>query len=108
MAQRQSSASQRDLSGVVPRKSLGRTGLQVPAMGIGGYHLDSTETDQAATEIVAKAIDHGINFFDNAWEYHDGLSEERLGKALQGKRDQAVVMTKVCTHVARKRLRFAC
>ena len=66
--------------------------------GIGGYHLGSAETDQAANEIVAKAIDHGVNFFDNAWEYHDGLSEERLGKALKGKRDQAIVMTKVCTH----------
>ena len=97
MAQ-QNSATQRDLSGVVPRKPLGRTGLDVSAMGLGGYHLGSAETDQAANEIVAKAIDHGVNFFDNAWEYHDGLSEERLGKALKGKRDQAVVMTKVCTH----------
>ena len=63
-------------------------GLEVSAMGLGGYHLGSAETDQAATEIVAKAIDHGVNFFDNAWEYHDGLSEERLGKALKGKRSR--------------------
>ena|ERR1700691_2274114 len=85
-------------AGEVPKKPLGRTGVQVSAMGLGGYHLGSAETDQAANEIVAKAIHHGINFFDNAWEYHDGLSEERLGKALQGKRDQVLVMTKVCTH----------
>lgn len=85
-------------SGEVPKKPLGRTGVQVSAMGLGGYHLGSAETDQAAVEIVAKALDHGVNFFDNAWEYHDGLSEERLGKALRGKRQQAVVMTKVCTH----------
>ena len=104
MAQQQSSASQRDLSGHVPRKPLGRTGLQVSAMGLGGYHLGSAETDQAANEIVAKAIDYGVNFFDNAWEYHDGLSEERLGKALKGKRDQAVVMTKVCTHGREKKI----
>jgi aryl-alcohol dehydrogenase-like predicted oxidoreductase len=104
MAQQQSSESQRDLSGVVPRKPLGRTGLQVSAMGLGGYHLGSAETDQAANEIVAKAIDHGVNFFDNAWEYHDGLSEERLGKALKGKRDQAIVMTKVCTHGREKNI----
>jgi aryl-alcohol dehydrogenase-like predicted oxidoreductase len=90
--------------GQVPRKPLGRTGLEVSAMGLGGYHLGSAETDQAANEIVAKAIDHGINFFDNAWEYHDGLSEERLGKALKGKRDQAVVMTKVCTHGREKKI----
>jgi aryl-alcohol dehydrogenase-like predicted oxidoreductase len=104
MAQQQNSAPQPDLSGVVPRKPLGLTGLQVSAMGLGGYHLGSAETDQAANEIVAKAIDHGVNFFDNAWEYHDGLSEERLGKALKGKRDQAIVMTKVCTHGREKKI----
>src|SRR5580704_2588787 len=91
-------------SGQVPKKPLGRTGLQVSAMGLGGYHLGSAATDQAANEIVAKAIDHGVNFFDNAWEYHDGLSEERLGKALKGKRDRAVVMTKVCTHGREKKI----
>lgn len=85
-------------SGTVPKKPLGRTGIQVSAMGLGGYHLGSAETDQAANEIVAKALDHGVDFFDNAWEYHDGLSEDRLGKALKGKRDKAFVMTKVCTH----------
>lgn len=91
-------------SGVVPKKPLGRTGVQVSAMGLGGYHLGSAETDQAANEIVAKAFDHGVTFFDNAWEYHDGLSEERLGKALKGKREQVFVMTKVCTHGRDKKL----
>src|ERR1700733_5566087 len=85
-------------SGTVPKKPLGRTGVQVSAMGVGGYHLGSGKTDQVANEIVAKALDHGVDFFDNAWEYHDGLGEERLGKALKGKRDRAFVMTKVCTH----------
>jgi aryl-alcohol dehydrogenase-like predicted oxidoreductase len=85
-------------SGVVPKKQLGRTGVEVSALGLGGYHLGSAETDRAANEIVAKALDHGITFFDNAWEYHDGLSEERLGNALKGKRQQAFLMTKVCTH----------
>jgi aryl-alcohol dehydrogenase-like predicted oxidoreductase len=52
-----------------------------------------------ATEIVHRAIDAGVNFFDNAWEYHDGKSEEVLGRALRGgRRDKAFVMTKVCTH----------
>jgi uncharacterized protein len=91
-------------SGTVPKKPFGRTGLQVSAMGLGGYHLGSANTDQAAVEIVAKALDHGVTFFDNAWEYHDGLSEERLGRALKGKRDQAFVMTKVCTHGRDKKL----
>jgi aryl-alcohol dehydrogenase-like predicted oxidoreductase len=104
MAHQPKDLSQPVLSGQVPRKPLGRTGVQVSAMALGGYHLGSAETDQAASQIVAKAIDHGINFFDNAWEYHDGLSEERLGKALKGKRDQAVIMTKVCTHGREKKV----
>src|SRR6202042_1498171 len=98
MAQPQPAQSQKVPDGQVPKKSLGCTGVQVSAMGLGRYHLGSAETDQAANEIVAKAFDHGVTFFEIAWEYHDGLSEERLGKALSGKRDQAFVMTKVCTH----------
>jgi len=70
----------------------------VSALGLGGYHLGAANTDQVANEIVAKALDHGIDFFDNAWECHDGLSEERLGGALKGKRQSAFLMTKVCTH----------
>jgi predicted aldo/keto reductase-like oxidoreductase len=104
MAQQQSAQSQQVPDGEVPKKPLGRTGVQVSAMGLGGYHLGSAETDQAAMEIVAKAFDHGVRFFDNAWEYHDGLSEERLGKALRGKRDQSFVMTKVCTHGRDKKI----
>jgi aryl-alcohol dehydrogenase-like predicted oxidoreductase len=88
----------------VPKKPLGRTGVQVSALGLGGYHLGSANTDQIASEIVAKALDHGIDFFDNAWEYHDGLSEERLGRALKGKRQSAFVMSKVCTHGRDKKL----
>ena len=104
MAQPQPAQSQEVPDGQVPKKPLGRAGVQVSAMGLGGYHLGSAETDQAANEIVAKAFDHGVTFFDNAWEYHDGLSEERLGKALRGKRDQAFVMTKVCTHGRDKKI----
>lgn len=92
------------IEGTVPKKQLGRTGVQVSALGVGGYHLGSANTDQVANEIVAKALDHGINFFDNAWEYHDGLSEERLGRALKGRRQQAFLMTKVCTHGRDKKL----
>jgi len=56
------------------------------------------DSDAEAIQIVHEALDAGVNFFDNAWEYHSGLSEARLGRALKGKRDRAVVMTKVCTH----------
>jgi uncharacterized protein len=104
MAQAQPSQNSQTPVGEVPKRPLGKTGAQVSALGLGGYHLGSAETDQAATEIVAKAVDHGINFFDNAWEYHDGLSEERLGRALKGKRQQAFIMTKVCTHGRDKKI----
>jgi aryl-alcohol dehydrogenase-like predicted oxidoreductase len=82
----------------VPHRPLGRTGIQVSAMGLGGYHLGSTANQQEANDIVAQAMDAGVNFFDNAWDYHQGHSEEVLGNALKGKRQQVVVMTKVCTH----------
>ncbi len=85
-------------AGEIPKRPLGKTGVQVSALGVGGYHLGAAKDDQEAIRIVQEALDAGINFFDNAWEYHEGLSEERLGKALKGKRDQAIVMTKVCTH----------
>ncbi len=82
----------------VPRRPFGKTGLQVSVLGIGGYHLGVAKDDKTADAIVGRAIDAGVNFFDNAWEYNDGVSEERLGRALEGKRDQVILMTKVCTH----------
>ncbi|MGI4827711.1 MAG: aldo/keto reductase [Janthinobacterium lividum] len=88
----------------VPRRAMGSTGLQVSILGMGGYHLGTASNQQEVNEMVAKALDHGINFFDNAWEYHKGMSEERVGNALKGKRDQAIVMTKVCTHGRKKQL----
>jgi predicted aldo/keto reductase-like oxidoreductase len=84
--------------GLIPKKDLGKTGVKVSALGLGGFHLGSAQDQQEVNEIVSRALDAGVNFFDNAWEYHDGDSETRVGKALQGKRDQAIVMTKVCTH----------
>ncbi len=86
----------------VPRRPLGSTGLQVSIVGMGGYHLGTASGQDLVNNMVAKALDHGINFFDNAWEYHMGASEERVGTALKGKRDQAIVMTKVCTHGRKK------
>lgn len=86
----------------VPKRPMGSTGLQVSILGMGGYHLGSASSQTEVNNMVAKALDHGINFFDNAWEYHEGLSEERVGTALKGKRDQAIVMTKVCTHGRKK------
>jgi uncharacterized protein len=86
----------------VPMRPMGKTGMQVSILGVGGYHLGTVAGQPEVNNMVAKALDHGINFFDNAWEYHKGVSEERLGAALKGKRDKAIVMTKVCTHGRKK------
>jgi len=77
---------------------MGRTGLEVSYLGLGGYHLGTIQEQSTIDRIVSQAIDAGVNFFDNAWEYHDGRSEEVVGRALKGKRGQVIVMTKVCTH----------
>ena len=84
--------------GSVPKRPLGKSGLEVSILGVGGFHLGSAENQDAAKVIVQQALDAGINFFDNAWEYHDGQSEEWLGYGLGGRRDEAILMTKVCTH----------
>ena len=88
----------------VGKRPLGKSGIEVSILGIGGFHLGSTEDQEEATRLVQRALDAGINFFDNAWEYHDGESEARLGRALQGRRKEAVLMTKVCTHGRNKRV----
>ncbi|BAC89835.1 aldo/keto reductase [Gloeobacter violaceus] len=85
--------------GAIPRRPFGKTGVQVSIIGLGGYHLGSAKSDAEAVRIVHAAMDAGVNFLDNAWEYRDGLSEERMGKALRGgRRQQALLMSKVCTH----------
>ena len=82
----------------MPKRPLGKSGIEVSIIGMGGFHLGATEDQETATKMVHAALDAGINFFDNAWEYHDGESEARMGKALAGRRQEAVLMTKVCTH----------
>jgi aryl-alcohol dehydrogenase-like predicted oxidoreductase len=86
------------VGGAIPRRPLGRTGVQVSLLALGGSHLGDIRDAGVATRIVHEAIDAGVNFFDNAWEYHDGRSEMLLGDALAGRRDRVVLMTKVCTH----------
>jgi aryl-alcohol dehydrogenase-like predicted oxidoreductase len=82
----------------VPRKPFGRTREKVSVIGLGGYSLGSAPSLKEAVAIVHEAVDAGVNFFDNAWEYHDGKSEEWMGQALEGRRDKVFLMTKVCTH----------
>jgi aryl-alcohol dehydrogenase-like predicted oxidoreductase len=85
-------------SAEIPLRALGRTSVQVTAIGLGGYHLGKIKEDREAIRLIQQAVDSGITFMDNAWEYHDGRSEELMGKALAGRRDQVFLMTKVCTH----------
>jgi len=82
----------------IPRRPFGTSGELVSALALGGYHLGLVGNQREAIRIVHAAIDAGITFMDNAWEYHEGESEEILGKALVGRRDQVFLMTKVCTH----------
>ena len=87
-----------DTSGMIPLKRFGKTDVQISALGLGGHHLGAAENEKTAVEIVHQAIDGGVTFFDNCWEYNEGKSENWLGKGLKGKRDKVFLMTKVCTH----------
>ena len=79
----------------IPYRALGSTGVQVSAIGVGGYHLGDVD-EKLAIRIVRTALDSGINFLDNSWDYHNGTSERRMGKALRsGYRDKAFLMTKI-------------
>ncbi len=82
----------------VPTRPFGRSGIPVSVLALGGWHIGVPKTQGEAVRLVHTAIDAGITFLDNAWDYHDGLSEERMGKALVGRRDRVFLMTKVCTH----------
>ena len=82
----------------VPLRSFGRHPDMVSALALGGYHLGRVDSVREAIRIVHAAIDGGITFLDNAWEYHDGESEVRVGKAVRDRRDRVFLMTKVCTH----------
>ncbi len=78
----------------MPYRTLGRTGERVSLIGLGGAHL-ARPSEPEAIRIIRTALDQGINFLDNSWDYTKGVSEERLGKALKdGYRDKAFVMTK--------------
>ncbi len=85
-------------SGEIPRRPLGRTGVQVSAIGLGGATLGQAKSMEEGIRITHEAIDAGVTFMDNAWEYNNHRSEEWMGKALQGRRDNVFLMTKVCTH----------
>lgn len=84
-------------AGSIPRRLLGSTGERVSTIGLGGWHLGLPTVDEKlAIRLVRHAIDSGINFLDNSWDYNDGKSEARMGKALRdGYREMAFLMTKI-------------
>src|SRR4030095_2275189 len=81
----------------MPYRKLGKTGIAVSLIGLGGWHLGFEYMDeQTSIRIIRTAIDNGINFMDNCWDYNEGASEIRMGKALKdGYRDRAFLMTKI-------------
>jgi predicted aldo/keto reductase-like oxidoreductase len=85
-----------DAKSEVPRRTLGRTGEKVSMVGLGGYHIGNQKDEQESIRIIRTAVDNGINFLDNCWDYNGGESEVRMGKALRdGYRQRAFVMTKI-------------
>jgi aryl-alcohol dehydrogenase-like predicted oxidoreductase len=82
----------------IPKRTLGKTGVQISAIGCGGHHLGDINNADEAIHLIHMALDAGITFFDNCWEYYNGETENILGRGLKGRRDSIFLMTKVCTH----------
>jgi aryl-alcohol dehydrogenase-like predicted oxidoreductase len=82
----------------IARRPFGRYPDLVSIIGLGGYHLGKPKTIAESVRIMHAAIDAGINFLDNAWEYNEGESEVRMGRAIADRRERVFLMTKVCTH----------
>ena len=83
----------------IPKRPFGkRTDVKISALGMGGHHLGDAKTVDLAIRLVHEAVDAGITFFDNCWEYWNGRAEDWLGRGLKGRREKVFLMTKVCTH----------
>lgn len=98
VAMAQQALAQQDSPNGLPTRRLGRTNEQVSILCLGGWHIGAVRDKNEAVKIMHAAIDEGMTFFDNAWDYHDGGSEEIMGRALseKGKRDKVFLMTKNC------------
>jgi aryl-alcohol dehydrogenase-like predicted oxidoreductase len=80
----------------MPHRALGRTGENVSAIGLGGYHIGKQADEEESIRIIRSAIDRGITFMDNCWDHNNGVSEIRMGKALRdGYRGRVFLMTKI-------------
>jgi uncharacterized protein len=95
--------AKRNAAGDIPLRPFGQSDEMVSALGLGGYHIGKMSNAREAIRLVHAAIDAGVTFMDNAWEYHDGRSETIMGEALAGRRADVFLMTKVCTHGRGKR-----
>jgi aryl-alcohol dehydrogenase-like predicted oxidoreductase len=82
----------------IPLRQFGKSDVKISALGQGGHHLGEASDEPTAVRIVQEAVDGGVTFFDNCWEYHRGKSEIWMGRGLQGRRDKVFLMTKVCSH----------
>ena len=83
-------------AGEMPYRALGRSGEKVSLVGLGGYHIGVQKDEAESLRIIRTAVDKGINFLDNCWDYNDGESEVRMGKALRdGYRKKVFLMTKI-------------
>jgi aryl-alcohol dehydrogenase-like predicted oxidoreductase len=92
-------AAQKNDGQAVPVRPLGKTGVDVSILCLGGWHIGQAgkdDGDDAAVRLMHRCIDEGITFFDNCWDYHDGYAEEVMGKAIQDRRDKVFLMTKNC------------
>jgi uncharacterized protein len=87
----------------IPLRPLGRTGQSVTMICLGGYHSSVHANEQDSIRLIQRAVDEGITFLDNAWDYHNGGAEERMGKAIsQGnRREKVFLMTKCCGRTAK-------
>jgi predicted aldo/keto reductase-like oxidoreductase len=85
-----------DNTGGMQYRTLGRSGEKVSIVGLGGYHIGVQKDPKESLRIIRAALDSGLNFLDNCWDYNDGESEIRMGQALQdGYRHKAFLMTKI-------------
>lgn len=82
----------------IPKRKFGRHDDMLTVIGIGGHTLYQAGSQKEATEIMQAALDAGINFYDNAWDYHGGKAEEYMGVAFEGRRDEAFLMSKFCIY----------
>ena len=82
----------------IPLRQFGKADAKISALGFGGHHLGQAKDEKDAVELVHHAIDGGITFFDNCWEYFLGKTELWMGKALKDRRDKVFLMTKTCPH----------